>query len=188
MILIDRPYRVGQRIKVNNLDGVVEQIGLRSTKIRLLTGHQATIPNEEMAKTDIENIERRPYIRRRTNITITYDTPLEKVDRAVRIIRDILDNHEGMDPDLPPRVYFNDFNPDSLNILMLYWYQPPNFWDFNAFNQSVNMQMMQAFEREGINFAFPTTTTYLAQEDKQPLHLTVSGGSSLSDLSDNRFY
>lgn len=181
MILIDRPYRVGQRIKVKDHDGVVEQIGLRSTKIRLLTGHQATIPNEEMARTDIENIERRPHIRRRTDITITYDTPLEKVDKAVQIIRDILDNHEGMDPDRPPRVYFNELNPDSLNIMMIYWYHPPALWDFNAFNQSVNMQIMQAFEKEGIKFAFPTMTTYLAQENKQPLHLTVSGDPSLSD-------
>ena len=70
MILIDRPYRVGQRIKVKGHDGVVEQIGLRSTKIRLLTGHQATIPNEEMARTDIENIERRPHIRRRTKLPL----------------------------------------------------------------------------------------------------------------------
>jgi len=58
-------------------DGVVEDIGLRSTKLRLLSGHQATIPNEQMANTDIENIDRRPNIRRFFNTAIRYDTPLE---------------------------------------------------------------------------------------------------------------
>jgi len=118
---------------VKGHDGVVEEIGMRSTKIRLFDGHQTTIPNEEMARTDIENIGRRQYLRRKTNITITYDTPLDKVEKAVQIIRDILDNHEWMDPNRPPRVYLNEFNPDSLNIMMVYWYFPPDWWDFQAF-------------------------------------------------------
>jgi MscS family membrane protein len=175
MILLDRPYQVGQRIVVKGFDGVVEEIGLRSTKMRLLTGHQTTVPNDEMAKVEIENIGRRPHIRRLTNIAITYDTPPEKVDKAVQIIRDILDNHEGMDPGFPPRVYFNEFNSASLNILMLYWYHPPNYWGFLAYNERVNKQIMQDFEKEGIKFAFPTTTTYLTQRDGEPLHINLGG-------------
>ena len=179
MILLDRPYQVGHRIVVKGHDGIVEEIGLRSTKMRLLTGHQTTVPNEEMAKVDIENIGRRPHIRRLTNITVTYDTPPEKVEKAVQIIRDILDDHEGMDPEFPPRVHFSEFNPDSLNILMLYWYHPPAYWDFLAFNERVNLQIMHEFAREGIEFAFPTTTTYLAQDEGQPLHLSIAGDSQL---------
>jgi MscS family membrane protein len=175
MILLDKPYHVGQRIVVKGHDGVVEEIGLRSTKMRLLTGHQTTVPNEEMAKVEIENIGRRPHIRRLTNIAITYDTPPEKVDKAVQIIRDILDNHEGMDPEFPPRVYFNEFNRASLNILVLYWYHPPDYWGFLAYNERVNKQIMQDFEKEGIKFAFPTTTTYLTQRDGEPLHINLGG-------------
>lgn len=169
MIFLDKPYAVGERIVVQGHDGVVEEIGLRSTKMRLLTGHQTTIPNDEMARIDIENIGRRPHIRRLTNISLRYDTPLEKIRKAVKIIDDILENHEGMDPEFPPRVYFNEFNRDSLNIIMLYWYHPPAYWDFLAFNQRVNTQIMQEFEKEGIQFAFPTTTTYLKQDNNQPL-------------------
>ena len=101
MILLDKPYKVGQRIVAKGHDGVVEEIGLRSTRMRLLTGHQTTIPNDEMAKIDIENIGQRPHIRRLTNIGITYDTPPEKIEKAVDIILEILDNHEGMDPEFP---------------------------------------------------------------------------------------
>jgi MscS family membrane protein len=179
MILLDKPYNVGQRIVVKGHDGVVEEIGLRSTKMRLLTGHQTTIPNEEMARVDIENIGRRPHIRRLTNITIPYDTPLAKVEKAVKIIEDTLENHEGMDPEFPPRVYFNEFNPDSLNIIMLYWYHPPDYWAFLAFNQRVNTQIMQEFEKEGINFAFPTTRTYLTQDDGQSLYFNLECGAQV---------
>ena len=173
IVLLDKPYRVGQRIVVKGHDGVVEEVGLRSTKIRLLTGHLTTVPNEQMAGGDIENIGRRPHIRRLTNINIPLNTPLEKVERAVDIIREILDNHEGMSPAFPPRVYFNEFKPASLNIIVLYWYHPPDYWNFLEFSQRVNMQIMQQFEENGIKFALPTTTTYLAQESGEPIQLNI---------------
>ena len=180
IVLLDRPYRVGQRIVIKGHDGVVENIGLRSTKIRLLNGHLTTVPNEQMAASDIENIGRRPHIRRLTNIAIPYDTPREKVDKAVNIIREILIDHEGLDPMLPPRVYFNEFNPASLNIIMLYWYHPPDYWSFLDFNQRVNMQIMQEFEKEGIRFALPANTTYLTQDGGQSLQLDIGGNSQLT--------
>ena len=178
MILLDKPYKVGQRILVKGHDGVVEEIGLRSTRIRLLTGHQTVIPNDEMAKIDIENIGQRPHIRRRTNIGITYDTPPEKIEKAVDIILKILDNHEGMDPGFPPRAYFNEYNPYSLNIWVSYWYHPADYWDYMKFSQGVNLQIAREFQKEGIKFAFPTSTTYLSQDDNQPLVVNLGGNLS----------
>jgi MscS family membrane protein len=178
MILLDKPYKVGQRIVAKGHDGIVEEIGLRSTRIRLLTGHQTAIPNDEMAKIDIENIGQRPHIRRLTNIGITYDTPLEKIEKAVDIILKILDNHEGMCPELPPRAYFNEYHPYSLNILVLYWYHPADYWGYMKFSQEVNLQIARGFQKEGIKFAFPTSTTYLSQEDGQPLSVNLGGNLS----------
>lgn len=172
VIMLDKPFKVGQRVIVEDNDGVVENIGFRSTRIRTLTGHLVTVPNEKMASANIENIGRRPYIRRLSNITITYDTPLEKVEKAVNIIREILNKHEGWDPDLPPVVYFNEFNDASLNLLMIYWYHPPDWFAFNAFNEEINLEIMREFEKEGIEFAFPTTTTYLAHDERRPLQVT----------------
>ncbi|MBW1860701.1 MAG: mechanosensitive ion channel family protein [Deltaproteobacteria bacterium] len=165
MVFLDKPYRVGQRIVVKGHDGVVEEIGLRSTKLRLLTGHQTSIPNDEMARADIENIGRRPHIRRLGNIAIPFDTPPEKAEKAVKIVEQILDNHEGMNPE------FNEFNRDSLNIIFIYWYHPPNYWDFLALNQRVNTQIMQEFEKEGIKFALPETTTHVARDVQHPLEV-----------------
>jgi MscS family membrane protein len=172
--MLDKPFLVGDRVVVDGVDGPVEDIGFRSTRIRTLTGHLVAVPNEKMASINIENIGRRPSIRRLTNITITYDTPPEKVERALAIIREVLNNHEGMDPEFPPRVYFDEFNDASLNIVMIYWYFPPNYWDFLAFSERVNLKIMRAFEAEGIEFAFPTTTTYLAQDDRRPLNVTIA--------------
>jgi small-conductance mechanosensitive channel len=181
MIMLDKPFTVGQRVTVEGFDGTVEEIGFRSTRVRTLTGHLVTVPNEKMATNSIENIGRRPSIRRLTNITITYDTPPEKVEKAVSIIREILDNHEGMDPEFPPRVHFNEYNDTSLNILMIYWYFPPDYWAYLDFSERVNLEIMRRFEAEGIEFAFPTATTYLAQDDRRPLHISVSSDTKLID-------
>ncbi len=180
MIMLDKPFSVGQRVLVENYDGVVEDIGFRSTTVRTLTGHLVTVPNEKMATNAIENIGRRPHIRRLTNLTITYDTPPDKVERALEIIREILNNHEGMHPDFPPRVYFNEFNDTSLNIMMIYWYHPADYWAYVEFSEKVNLKIMRAFEKEAIEFAFPTTTTYLAHDERRPLHLSISSDRALS--------
>lgn len=168
MIVLDKPFQVGERIITNKYDGVVEEIGLRSTKLRLLTGHLAAIPNEELARRDIENVGRRRHIRRTTDIAIRLDTTTEKAREAVDIVRQVLHEHEGMEPDFPPRVYLNEFNRDSLNIRMIYWYHPPDYWDYLAFGQRVNLQIKDHFEAAGIDFALPATTTFLAQDEKSP--------------------
>ncbi len=199
MIFADKPYQVGQRIKVLGYDGEVESIGLRSTKIRLLSGHQSSIPNEKMATAEIENIGRRPYIRRVFNVTVSRDTPLEKVIRAEEILKDILavpearhpesaglvgvsvdtlskndepekqlhPNEAIHHPDFPPRVYFNDFNAYSLNILVIYWFHPPEYWNFLEHTRWVNLQIMERFKAEGIDLAYPTQTLHLEGDDKR---------------------
>jgi len=169
VILADKPFELGDRVVVDGHDGPVEQVGFRSTKIRTLEGHLITVPNGELANKTIHNIGKRPYIRRLANITITYDTPPEKVQRAVEIIREILDHHEGMQPDLPPRIFFDEFNDASLNILVLYWYHPPDYWQYLGFCEKFNMELLRRFNDEGIDFAFPTQTLYVAGDPNRPL-------------------
>jgi MscS family membrane protein len=162
----DKPFEIGERVVVDGHDGPVESIGLRSTAIRTLEGHLVTIPNGELANRTIQNIGKRPFIRRLGNITITYDTPPEKIREGLNIIKKILENHEGMQPDLPPRVYFSGLNNDSLNILFLYWFHPPDYWQYMEFTEKVNFRIIEEFNTAGIDFAFPTQTIHLA-EDKQ---------------------
>ncbi len=152
---------------------MVEKVGFRSTRIRLLTGHLVTIPNEKVVNSGLENIAKRPHIRWLANIGITYDTPPAKVKKAVQIIEDILKDHEGMDPNFPPRVYFNGFNDWSLNIMVIAWYHPPNYWDYQSWLQRTCLEFMQQFEAEGIDFAFPSRTLYLAGDKKRQLKFKI---------------
>ncbi|MBU4344816.1 MAG: mechanosensitive ion channel family protein [Desulfobacteraceae bacterium] len=181
ILFIDKPFEVGNRIVIDGHDGPVEEVGLRSTKIRTLDGHLVTIPNGELANKSIQNIGKRPYIRRIANLTITYDTSPEKVERALAIVKELLNNHEGMHEDFPPRIYFNDFNADSLNILVIYWYHPPDYWDCMAFTESFNKEVFRRFNEEGIDFAFPTQTLYLAGDPSRPLTVGVRGEVPVSD-------
>ena len=176
-ILYDKPFQIGERIIIDNYDGVVEKVGFRSTRIRLLTGHLVTIPNEKVVNSGLENIAKRPHIRWLTNIGITYDTPPTKIQKAVQIIEEILKDHEGMDPELPPRVYFNGFNDWSLNIMVIAWYHPPNYWDYQSWLQRTCLEIMQQFEAEGIDFAFPSRTLYMAGDKKRQLKLKVEKDS-----------
>ncbi|MEJ2356358.1 MAG: mechanosensitive ion channel family protein, partial [candidate division WOR-3 bacterium] len=172
-IFSDKPFLIGERVVVDGHDGPVEDVGLRSTRIRTLEGHLVSVPNGELANKTIQNIGRRPYIRRLFNIGVTYDTPPEKIERALEIIKDILKDHEGMNPEFPPRVYFNEFNSDSLNILVIYWYHPPNYWDFLQFGERINFEILNRFNSEGIDFAFPTQTLHLAGDKKRPLNVDI---------------
>ncbi len=179
-ILFDKPFQVGQRILIDGNDGVVETVGFRSTRIRTLTGHLLTIPNEKVVNSTVENIGMRPHIRWLNNITITYDTPPDKVEKAVAILRELLDNHEGLHPDFPPRVFFNGFNDWSLNILMLAWYHPANYWEMLAWQQRTCLEILRRFSQEGIDFAFPTQTVHLANDDARQLKLQMLKGESVT--------
>jgi len=174
-LFTDKPFQIGERVVIDGHDGPVEDVGLRSTRIRTLEGHLVTIPNGELARMTVQNIGKRPYIRRLFNVSITYDTPPEKVKRALEILKDVLKDHEGMNPDFPPRVFFNEFNSDSLNIIVIYWYHPPDYWDFMRVSEKINLEILSRFNSEGIDFAFPTQTLYLEGDEKHPLNVDISG-------------
>ncbi|MCC5940860.1 MAG: mechanosensitive ion channel family protein [Balneolaceae bacterium] len=171
MIFADKPFNVGELINLDNQLGVVAEVGVRTTKIRTLDNHMLTVPNGNLANMTIHNIGKRNFIRRVFDVTITYDTPPAKVDRALEILKDILDNHEGMNPDFPPRVFFDDLNADSLNLKVFYWFHPPDYWEYMVFTEWVNREIFRRFNEEGIDFAFPTQTIHLAGDKKRPLNI-----------------
>ncbi len=182
-ILFDQPFQVGERVIISGYDGTVEEIGFRSTKIRTLVGHLVNIPNSVIVNESVENVARRPTIRRLMNVTITYDTPREKIAEAVAIIRELLDSPDFREPihpvvngdELPPRVYFNDFNSESLNIIVLYWYAPTDWWAYMEHAQRFNLALFERFEEADIEFAFPSQTLYLAGDAKRELAVKMLG-------------
>ncbi|OHB60255.1 MAG: hypothetical protein A2167_02145 [Planctomycetes bacterium RBG_13_46_10] len=165
-IFADRPFQIGELVKIEGHFGPVEEVGFRSTRVRTIEGHLVTVPNSVIANSIVENVSRRPFIRRTSNITITYDSGHTKAQRAVEIIKEILADvpEINIDPEKTPRVYFNDFNDCSLNIYISYWVKPPDFWVYQEVNQRVNLEMMKRFAAEGIEFAFPTQTLYVKKD------------------------
>ena len=176
-ILLDKPYRVGERINVKGHSGVVEEIGLRSTKIRALDERVISIPNDLMAEAEIENIGKHNSIRQITNLHIPLDTPRAHVEKAVACIRTVLEDHDGMVPELPARVNFTDFNSDSFNVRVTYWFSPPVLSQFHEFSEKTNLSIMRSFEEHGIQFSLPFRHSYWKTDDQQgPLDVDVTSG------------
>ncbi|PKL49629.1 MAG: hypothetical protein CVV39_02665 [Planctomycetes bacterium HGW-Planctomycetes-1] len=165
-IFADRPFQINDLVKVGQHTGTIEEVGLRSSRIRTFEGHLITIPNSMMANETIENIGKRPFIRRTSNITITYDSGFEKTQKATGIIKEILAGIPEINnyPDKPPRVYFSNFNDCSLNIYMSYWFSPVDYWKWFETNERVNFEILKRFDAEGIEFAFPTQTLYVKKD------------------------
>ena len=165
-IFADKPFQMGELVKIGDHFGPIEEVGFRSTRIRTLQGHLITIPNNVVATSMVENVGRRPFIRRTSNITITYGSGHTKARRAVEIMKEILAEvpEVNADREHPPRVYFNEFNDWSLNIYMSYWVRPPDYWLYHQVNERVNLEMMKRFEAEKIEFAFPSQTLYVKKE------------------------
>jgi MscS family membrane protein len=168
-ILMDKPFAVGERIIIDKHDGFVEGVGFRSTRIRTLTGNLVSIPNEKIISSTLENIARRSYLRWNTELGLTCETPPEKVERAVRIVEEILKGHEGMRSDYPPRIHFNGFKDWSLNLSVYAWYFPPDFWQFQGWVQKTCLEIMRRFRDEGIEMAYPTQAVYQIEGKSRPL-------------------
>lgn len=165
-VLMDRPFKVGDRIQLDNVDGTVETIGFRSTRVRHLDGYLVTIPNKTMGNATITNISARPNIKTVMNVGVTYDTPAEKVLRAMTILAEVLKPHP-MTADLI--ISFNKFESSSLNILVVHWWNSTDFKAYLMEFQLLNLEIKRRFDAEGISFAFPTQTVYLKQDSEWKL-------------------
>ena len=157
-IFLDKPFHMGDRIKVEGVEGVVEAIGLRSTSVRSLDGHHVTIPNKLMGNAIITNITRRPTIKTEMNLGLTYDTPMEKVKRATLVLEEIF-RANPKTADLI--ISFNKFGDSALNLLVVHVWNGTDAKAHLAEMQELNLQIKQRFDAEKIEFAFPTQTVYL---------------------------
>jgi MscS family membrane protein len=175
----DKPFKLGDRIQLDDLDGSVESIGMRSTRVRSLDGYLVTIPNKTMGNATIVNITRRPTIKTEMNFGLTYDTSSAGVLLAVKILEEIYGAHEHT-KDLI--VSFNKFGDSGLNIMVLHWWDGAEGKPFLAAMQQLNLQVKDRFEKEGLDLAFPTQTLYLKRDPAKGADKTRPRDSGESDL------
>jgi MscS family membrane protein len=150
MILLDRPFQMGDLIRIKGHQGTVESVGLRSTRIRDASGHVVSISNEEVARLDSENVSRQSHLRRQEVLRLRADTPTEKIRTFVDRVRGILENHEGFDPKFPPSVKIG-LADDAVTVTMTYCYFPPDAAASDAFNEKVTLQILEVMAQEGIH-------------------------------------
>ena len=167
MIFVDRPFKVGDAVSLEGYEGAIETIGLRSTRVRTWDGTLVIIPNKTVAATNITNLAARPT--RRTNFTIglVYDTPTEKLERALAILRDVMATHPST---AESRAYFNRFGDFSLNILVQHWCNVMDYEIYLRSMEEMNLAIKRRFEEEEIEFAFPTQTIQMKVVQDNPSH------------------
>ncbi|EEF58162.1 mechanosensitive ion channel family protein [Pedosphaera parvula] len=160
-VFVDKPFRIGDTIRIDQVEGNVESIGMRSTRVRNAKGFLITIPNKTVGNATITNITGRPTIQTEMNIGLTYDTPTEKVRQALRIIEEVYRSNP-MTKDLV--VNFNRFADSALNINVVHFWGSSDNKAYLAGMQEMNLALKERFDKEGINFALPTQTLMLKQD------------------------
>lgn len=162
-VFADKPFRIGDRVQLNDVDGTVESIGMRSTRVRNLDGHLITVPNKTMGNATITNISRRPTIKTVMNFGLTYDTSAEKLKRAVQILEEIYKGHPETHDLI---VSFNKFADSSLNIMVIHWWKGTDAKACLMGLHDMNFKVKERFDAEKLNFAFPSQTVYLKQDSE----------------------
>lgn len=160
MIFLDRPFQVGDWIIANGQEGVVEEVGVRSTRIRSFANSVIYIPNGSLADASINNFGLRTYRRFSTKIGLTYDTPPAKIEAFVEGLRAIVKNHPSTRKDYY-EVNFTEMGDSSLNILLYTFFEVPTWTDELKGKQNLLLAIMRLAETLGVSFAFPTQTLHI---------------------------
>jgi MscS family membrane protein len=153
MLIIDQPFIIGDFINTGAHEGQVESLGLRSTTLVLLDGQRLTIPNSDLANRPIVNITRRDFIRVQDVIHLEMNTSSEDAKQALKIVRELMSNHEGYDPRHPPMAHIQEFSDWAVNLRIMYWYHPADGAKQLEYNQRLILQIIESLQQAGIRLA-----------------------------------
>lgn len=157
MIFADKPFKIGERIQIGDIDGFVKEIGIRSTRIKTLAGRLVTILNSMFSEDAIENIDKEPTRKVVLNLGLTYDTTAEQIEQAMQILKDISASHtDKIDENV--LVSFNAFGDFSLGILFIYYIRKEA--DILDAQTAMNLDILKKFSAAGLDMAFPTQTIH----------------------------
>lgn len=160
IIFIDSPFTIGDWIKCNQLEGIVEEISFRSTRIRTFDKVLISVPNSVLANEPIFNYNKRKLRRVTMDIGLTYDTGIDKLHICLKRIRSMLFQNEGVDNE-GITVNFDRFGDSSLDITMYFFINKVSFNEFMDIKEKINYEIMKILEEEEVHVAYPTSTIYL---------------------------
>lgn len=182
MIFIDRPFQIGDWITSGEIDGSVEEVGFRSSRIRTFRNSLMYVPNGKLADSTIDNHGMRQYRRFYTQIAVTYDTPPELINTFVMGLRKIVESHPDTRKDYY-NVYFNDMASFSLNIMFYIFFEVPDWQAELKARHEILIEIIKLGKELGVNFAFPTQTLHM---ENFPGQKSLSPEYSSADELDSR--
>ena len=159
-IFLDRPFMVGDWVKIGDVEGIVEDIGFRSTRIRTWLKTLVSIPNKNVANATIDNWSRMPRRRVFQTIGLTYETTADQMEKAVEEIKKIIENDPGVDKNFIV-VKFSEFGDSSLNITVIYFTIDTTLKGHLETKERINLSIMRKLSDLGLSIAFPTMSIYL---------------------------
>ncbi len=171
-ILLDRPFEIGDWVQFKDIDGSVESVGIRSTRVRTFYNSLIAVPNNELINATIDNYGARKYRRIKTMLAVTYDTPVEKIEAFCEGIRQLIREHPYTRKDYY-HVYLNEFADHSLNILLYCFVATPDWGTELREKERLYLDIIRLANRLGVDFAFPTQTLYVrpdtAEREESPV-------------------
>ena len=163
VIFFDRPFEVGDYITVQDKAGTVEYTGIKTTRIRALTGEQLVFSNTDLTNSRIHNFKKMQERRVLFKLTIVYQTPASSLEEIPKIVRGIIEKHTDVRFD---RGHFSSYGDFSLNFEFVYFVISADYVKYMDTHQAINLEIYKEFEKRGIEFAYPTQTLYLNKEEK----------------------
>ena len=160
-LLADRVYKIGEYIKFNGYEGTVENINLRSTTIRTLEGFIVNVPNNQLANEEITNVSQAHRRRRDISVDVEYGTSNEQLDRACEILREIADTNDDIEDGV--HAFIENMAPSSIVVRLVCETSRTSWADYVQVKSSVIRKIIQRYREEGIEFAFPSTSVYMAK-------------------------
>ncbi len=159
IILLDKPFEVGHWISSPSIEGTVEEMGFRSTRVRNFANALVTVPNASLANEPITNWTRMQKRRISFHLGVTYDTPRQKLQLCIDRIRTMLEKH----PEVHPETIFarfDEFNDSSLDIFIYFFTKTTVWGDHLAVREDINFKILAILEEEGVSVAFPSQSVY----------------------------
>ncbi|WKN32952.1 mechanosensitive ion channel family protein [Porifericola rhodea] len=164
VIFFDRPFEIGDFIIIDNKMGVVEYIGIKTTRVKSLTGEQLVFSNSDLTGSRIHNYKRMERRRIAFKIGVTYQTSLEQVKQIPKVLQEAVESQEKTQFD---RAHFMSYGESSLDFEVVYYVLTSDYNQYMDIQQGINLHIFAAFEKMGVEFAYPTRTLFVTNQGKE---------------------
>ncbi len=161
-IYFDKPFKIGDFIKVGKQMGTVEKIGIKTTRLKSFTGEQLVMPNKKLTDADILNYTEMEGRRIVFSVGVAYETETEKLENLKQMIKKIFSEYK--EEAKLERVHFKEFGDSSLNFEICYWVNNPAYKEYLDLQENLNQVIFKKFREEGISIAYPTRTIFMGKE------------------------